>query len=188
MKFLFVFVLVLAAVANGSEFASAAPKKIEPLSFQNVSYLHRYSKDNLHEFTPKGQDNLKKWTDMVTINFYPDAKEGDGLAAQANAVLENYKANKGRVLKTSSVPRTEKKPAEHLIAVAFGRADFIEVAFARFKMYNGVGISVVYSHRVYGKDAGRPASEWLKKKGATVEAALMKWDGMPKGLRRPNGG
>lgn len=183
MKILLVLAFVCVAFACGLDSASAAEaKKVGPLTFQGASYLHRYSKDDLHEFTPKGQQDLNKWADMVTINFYPKVKDGDGLASTANAVLSNYTVNKGRVLKTSSVPRTEKKPAEHLIVVVFGRPEFIEVAFARFKMYGKTGISVVYSHRVYGKKAGGPMSDWLAKKGEAVEAALMKWDGMPKGL------
>ena len=58
-------------------------------SFAGVKYLHRYTKDNQHEYTPNGQEDLKTWTDMVTILLYPKANDGEALAATANAVLEN---------------------------------------------------------------------------------------------------
>jgi hypothetical protein len=119
---------------------------------------------------------------MVTLLIYPKVTDGEGLAATANAVLENYKTNKAMVLKTSSVPRTASKPAEHLIVVLFGRPEFIEIAFARLRLHKGVGNAVVYSHRVYGKKAGDVASVWLKKNGPVIEKMLMAWDGMPAGL------
>ena len=165
---------VLALQAGNSKDKTAA------FSFAGANYFHRFTKGDQHEYTPSGQENLNAWTDMITIWTYPRAKGGDDLAAVANAVLENYKTNKAIVVKTDSVPRTEQKPAEHLIAVIFGRPDFIEAVFARFRMHNGVGSSVIYSHRIYGKSAGNQMSAWLKTNGPAMERDLMKWDAMPK--------
>ena len=98
---------------------------------------------------------------MVTINLYPDARDGDALATTANAVLENYKNHQAMVLKTDSVPRTPDRPAEHYIAVVFGQPNFIEAAFARFKLVEGgAGCSIVYSHRIYGEKVGDQMSTW----------------------------
>src|SRR5262249_27632752 len=108
-----------------------------------------------------GQGSLEKWTDMITITVYPSAHDGDGLAVKANAVLENYKSHGGRVLRTDSVPRTPDRPAEHFVAVVFGRPNFLEAAFARFKLVDGVGCSIVYSHRIYGEKVGDEMSKWL---------------------------
>ena len=116
---------------------------------------------------------------MVTINGYPDVHDGEALAAKANAVLENYKAHQAMVLKTDSIPRTADRPAEHLIAVVFGRPAFIEVAFARLRLADGTGCSVVYSHRIYGEKVGEQISAWLKANGATTEKALMEWKSAP---------
>jgi hypothetical protein len=132
-----------------------------------------------HEFTPEGQEDLEKWSDMITINVYPDAHDGEALATKANAVLENYKSHNGKVLKTSSVPRTPKQPAEHFIAVVFGRPNFIEVALARFKLVDGLGCSIVFSHRIYGEKIGDQMSAWLKNNGAETEKALMEWNEIP---------
>jgi hypothetical protein len=132
-----------------------------------------------HEFTPEGQEELEQWSDMITINVYPDAHDGEALATKANAVLENYKNHKGRVLRTNSVPRTPDRPAEHFIAIVFGRPYFVEVAFARFKLMDGLGCSIVYSHRIYGEKVGDQMSTWLKNNGSKLEKALMEWNGIP---------
>jgi hypothetical protein len=160
--------------------AAGQREKVTAFSFADVNYFHRFTQADQHEYTPDGQENLKAWTDMVTILFYRKAKDGEALAATANAVLENYKANKALVVKTESVPRVKDKPAEHLIVVIFGRPEFIEVAFSRFRMHDGVGSAVVYSHRIYGKKVGDGMSAWLNKNGSTIERNLMKWDAMPK--------
>jgi hypothetical protein len=135
--------------------------------------------NNQHEFTPEGQEDLEKWSDMITVNVYPDARDGDALAAKTNAVLENYKNHNGRVLRTNSIPRTPERPAEHFIAVVFGRPNFIEVAFARFKLVDGTGCSIVYSHRIYGEKVGDQMSAWLDHNGSKIERTLMEWNNMP---------
>lgn len=168
-------------VASGFQSQAAGSReKVAPLSFAGVKYFHRYTIEDQHEYTPDGQEDLKAWSDMVTILFYRQAKDGDGLAATANAVLENYKANKAIVVKTDSIPRTKDKPAEHFIAVIFGRPEFIEAAFTRFRMHEGIGSAVVYSHRIYGQKAGDAMSAWLQKNGPTIESNLMTWAAMPK--------
>jgi hypothetical protein len=63
--------------------------------------------------------------------------------------------------------------------VVFGRPNFIEVAFARFKLVDGLGCSIVYSHRIYGEKIGDKMSAWLKNSGAGKEKALMEWTDIP---------
>ena len=164
----------------GPEGTHAAPPPNEPaFLFRDVGYFHRWSKDDQHEFTPDKQEDLNKWSDMITMNVYPDVEEAEDLAETANAVLENYRSHQAEVLKTNSVPRTTARPAEHLIAVVFGRSDFIEVAFARFRLMDGKGCSFVYSHRIYGEKIGDKASAWLSANGPAIEKALMEWNSMP---------
>jgi hypothetical protein len=83
------------------------------------------------------------------------------------------------VLRTNSVPRTSDQSAEHFIAVVFGRPNFIEAAFARFKLVDGVGRSIVYSHRIYGEKVGDQMSKWLNDNGPKMEKALMDWNNSP---------
>jgi hypothetical protein len=174
------FVMFFAQTAVSGFLPQAADRKVAAFSLAELKYFHRFTKDDQHEYTPAGQEDLNAWTDMVTLQFYRKAKDGEALAATANAVLENYKANKALVVKTYSVPAAKDKPAEHLIVVIFGRPEFIEVAFSRFRMHEGVGAAVIYSHRIYGKNVGNTMSAWLEKNGPTTEGNLMKWDAMPK--------
>lgn len=172
--------LVLILIVSVCGAAGAAQKGADTgskmtVNFNQTEYLHRWSQNGLHEFTPPGQEDLAKWTDMLSVNFYPQVTDGDGLARVANQVLETYKAEKGIVLRTDSVPRTSERPAEHLIAVVFGRPTFLEAVQARFELVNGQGVSIIYSHRIYGKAAGPEMSAWLKAHGAAVEKALMAW-------------
>jgi len=172
--------VLIQATVGGMLEPQSAEKGKPAFTFGKQAYFHRYSKDNLQEFTPKGQSDLQKWTDMVTVNSYANAKDGDALAGAANSVLETYKANKAVVVKTSSVPRTPTKPAEHLIVVLFPHPEFIEASFSRFLLSKGVGFSVVYSHRIYGKKAGDALSQWLLKNGEKSEKELMAMPAVPK--------
>lgn len=185
MKYLIslVFVaLIFAQNAAGELSPQGAPQKstMAGFSFGTVKYFHRYTTADQHEFTPAGQEDLKAWTDMVTVLFYRNVRDGEGLAATASAVLENYKANRAVVVRTDSVPRTAAKPAEHLAVVTFGRPEFIEAVFARFKISDGIGTAVIYSHRIYGNKVGDSMSAWLKANGPATEKTLMTWDAMPK--------
>ncbi len=152
------------------------------LTFAGVEYLHRYSNDNQQEFTPRGQEDLDRWSDMLTICYYRNVTEGEGLAATANAVLENYKVNGAMILKTDSVPMTKDRPAEHFVAVVFPRPEFIESVFARFKIAGGLGCCVIYSHREYGRRVGDDVSAWLQKNGPGIEKELMNWEQIPAGV------
>lgn len=154
----------------------------EPVAFTflGTGYVHRYSKDSLHEYTPKGKPDLNSWTDMVTVNDYGQASTGEGLAQAANSVLQAYKEHKAVVVRTASVPRTAGKEAEHLIVVLFPTSKFIEAAFARFVIVDGIGHSVVYSHRIYGTAPGSAMSKWLLDQGEKVEKSLMSMASLPK--------
>jgi hypothetical protein len=171
--------LTFLSFACGAVLAQNPPSSKPAFAFNGVSYWHRWSMNSQHEFTPAGQEDLEKWADMITVNVYPNVRDGDALAAAANGVLENYRNHGAKVLKTSSVPRTSDRPAEHFIAVVFGRPNFIEVAYARFRLADGTGCSIVYSHRLYGEKIGDQMSAWLKSNGVETEKALMEWKEMP---------
>lgn len=164
-------------VAFATPHASAADAAF---TFADAQYFHRYSNNDLYEFTPAGQEDLKTWTDMVTINRYPNAKDGDGLATMANAVLGNYKAHKAFIIKTDSLIRIADRPAEHLVVAVLQVPGIVETIFVRFKMHDGIGISIISAHRMYGESMGNQMSAWLKQNGQAREDALMRWNGVPK--------
>jgi hypothetical protein len=176
---IFMSLAVACGAVSAQENRATSPEPKQAFVFRGVGYFHRWSGNEQHEFTPAKQEDLEKWSDMMTVNGYPDAGDGDRLAATANAVLENYQNNQGKVIKTSSVPRTADRPAEHLIAVVFTRPDFVEAAFARFKLLDGEGCSAVYSHRIYGEKAVDQMDAWLSANEEKVENALMAWSSIP---------
>lgn len=176
---IFVSLAVACGAVSAEENRAAGPQLKQAFVFRGVGYFHRWSGDEQHEFTPEKQEDLEKWSDMMTVNGYPDASDGERLANTANAVLENYQNGQGKVLKTRSVPRTADRPAEHLITVVFTRPDFVEAAFARFKLVDREGCSAVYSHRIYGEKAGDRMDAWVGANGEGVEKALMAWSSIP---------
>ncbi len=95
-----VLVQSVASIALYAQETQAAATAAKPaFVFEGVSYFHRWSMNDQHEFTPGGQEDLEKWSDMITMNVYSNAHDGDALAAKANAVLENYKSHNGTVLR-----------------------------------------------------------------------------------------
>jgi hypothetical protein len=165
-----------AALASAPEASSEA--KVMALSFRGAEYEHRWSKDGQNEFTPRGQENLDSWHDMITLNVAESVGNGEQLADLANSVLDRYQGA-GKIVRTDSKPETEGHPAEHLIVAVLGNPGFLEAAFARFMLIDGVGVVAVYSHRVYGKAVGQEMSEWLQSNGPQIEVALMAWDKFP---------
>lgn len=159
----------------------SAKEEKKDFTYADVDYFHRFTEGNLHEYTPKDQEDLEKWKDMVSLVTFPTATDGDGVAAAANGTLELYKKNRALVLRTNSVPRTEKQPAEHFVAVYFIRPEFAEIVFARFKLHEGKGMGIIYSHRIYGEpeEVGKQAGAWIKENGEAIEKKLMAFDAVP---------
>ena len=177
MRFQRTLVLLIAfAVAGMLTLRAAEKSKAPPFNFREVSYFHRWSNNDQHEFTPDKQEDLDHWTDMITINGYPGVDDNEKMAGTANAVAGNYRSHQGKILKTRSVAGTKERPTEHFISVMFVRPEFVEVAFAHFKLVDKKGHSFVYSHRFYGDDKSEKAAAWLKTEGDVVEKALMDWE------------
>ena len=156
--------------------------------FDNVTYVERWT--NLgtkaaetvgqYEFTPAGQTDLNAWSQMVTLLEYRKVRGGEDLAKTANTVLGTYTSHGGKVLRTNSVPRTSSKAAEYFIAVVLPGSHYLEAAFARFRMNDGIGTAIVYSRRFYGKTSADDLGTWAKSHGASTEQTLMQWDAMPR--------
>ncbi len=149
------------------------------IEFAGERYVHRWSKDHQHEFTPVVQSDLERWTDMLTINVHPMVRDGEGLATVANTVLANYQQH-GRIVRTTSLPRTAEREAEHLVVAALGAPGFIELAFARAMQHEGAAVVLVYSHRIYGADVSAQTSAWLQQHGPSVEERLMGFADVPR--------
>src|SRR4051794_34017695 len=113
--------LLLGQVKEESTSTGKPSEQRSAFTFADIDYFLRYTHEDQREYTPNGQDDLDKWADMVTVQHYRNATTGEELAKVANAVLGNYTAAKGKILRTSSVPRTKDSPAEHFVSVMFNR-------------------------------------------------------------------
>jgi hypothetical protein len=171
------FALSTAAPALAADKAPSGATGMS-LVFRGVDYEHRWSKGNQNEFTPREQKDLSSWRDMITLNLHEAVTNGEQLAEVANRVLANYQ-RAGKILRTDSKPRTQTRSAEHLIVAVLGNRSFLEAVFARLLLVDGAGTVAVYSHRVYGTDAGPAMGQWLQANGPQVESALMAWDKLP---------
>jgi hypothetical protein len=174
-------VLISATEATSKDTPLPAAKESNAmqLAFNGAQYLHRWSRSGQNEFTQKDETDLNNWKEMVTIIVYPSVKDGERLAATASQVVDNYKSH-GKIIKTDSKPRTNDKPAEHLAVAVLGTPKFLETVFARFVLVNGVGVAVIYSHRIYGEAVGPQVSTWLHDSGPGIEKSLMAWDKIPR--------
>lgn len=173
LKGLFITALVCSLPLPAADNHPSGPKTI---SFSGVTYLHRWEQGDQHEYTPAGQEDLKRWSDMVTVIDYPSVGTGEQLAAIANSVLGSYRRSQGIVVRTASVPRTADHPAEHFIAVLLPDQGAAEAAFARFVICDGAERGIIYSHREYGPEAGKALGAWVQKNGPSCETELMKLD------------
>jgi len=170
--------LVFSNVFAANQADPAPQAKAATLTFGDTVYHHRWSKGGQNEFTPEGDNDLERWRDMVTINLNDGIRNGDQLAGLANSILANYQKH-GKIVRTDSKPRTQQRPAEHLIVALFGNANFLEAAFARIVLIDGIGVVAVYSHRVYGNEAAGTLGDWIKTNGPSIEKTLMTWDKIP---------
>lgn len=171
----FVFGVGLALIAAA---AVGAQKGATTLSFNGSEFFHRWSQAGQHEFTPKGDEDLKAWKEMVTINVHDRARTGEALASVANQVVGNYKAN-GNIMRTLSKPRTDTSEAEHFVVAVLQAPNIFEVAFARFLLFEGRAVVAVYSRRFYGDDAQAAMTTWFKANAIPIEKTLLSWSGIP---------
>jgi hypothetical protein len=169
--------LVAGASAVGAGERGAASLS---LSFNGEEFVHRWSQKGQHEFTPKGDEDLKSFKSMMTINVFDNVKDGEALAQIANGVLENYQKN-GHIMRTLSKPRTAKSEAEHFMAAILQAPNVREVAFARVLMFENRGVIAVYSKRFYGEgDVPEDTmTAWFRANAVKIERVLVSWQGIP---------
>lgn len=177
------FYLCLATLS----YASTKEGTVVPFAFEDSpvirlgtnDYIYRWSKADMHEFTPKGQEDLSSWKDMLTILVLPEGSDRETLARVANNLLSQYQRN-GKIIRTNSVPRTASSEAEHLLIAVLRTPELLEAVFARMKMTDeGKGILILWAHRIYGKDSLNKMETWLKKNISKRETTLMTLKNIP---------
>jgi hypothetical protein len=148
------------------------------VTFNDTEYIFRSSEGGLYRFTPEGQEDLSKWSDMLSINIYPGSQGEHALRDIFHSVFATYVLD-GDVEAGESQPNTKTGRIEHLVVVTFVMPDFDESLRARFLLVGESCVGITHSHRTYGESANTDLQAWLDGGGADVTEKLMEWDDYP---------
>jgi hypothetical protein len=154
--------------------------------FSNTKYFLRSSKDGQYVFTPRGQEDPKRWTDLITLNFYPEITEGKSLAAKAIAWWEYSRSRRIFLMRLNYVPRIDQMNAANdaLYTLLTLRAkpynDYDEFTFTALRVIGGIGTASSYSHREYrtAPMSMERCFAWGQKNESLVGEAWFGWDGV----------
>ncbi|WP_395375769.1 hypothetical protein [Marinicella sp. W31] len=177
-KVKYMMVVFIAVFLSNIQAMSSNAKDIA-INFNNLEYFLRWFHKTQYEFTPTGQEDLEKWRDMITFNFYETVTDGEKLASVANTILSNYTDYGAKIIETNSIPRTIDKAAEHLIVAVFRKQNYFETVHVRILVIDQIGASVIYSHREYGDNAATLMQTWIKNVGISYTNKIMELDDIP---------
>lgn len=115
-----------------------AAEESAAFTFQNVKYFYRWSQGDQRMFTPKGQTDAGKWSDMIIIGRYPAVRDGATLFKAAGMILANFKKTGAFVLGSRSTPGKNGQAVEYFLGVIQGqRGVAMEADFSRVKLSEG---------------------------------------------------
>ena len=153
--------------------------------FSGTKYFLRTAKDGQYVFTPNGQEDLQRWTDMISLSYYPEIKEGNSLAAKAIDWWKHCRSTRAHILQMNFVPRIDQMPArDNAFYTTFTLLekpynDYDEFAYTALRIVGGIGATSTYSHREYRTGMISPERNftWARKNDPVGEAWFV-WDGV----------
>jgi hypothetical protein len=173
--------LAAAATPHGSTgLAAAMPDLQSPatakVTFRGSEYVLRSSHGNGYDFTPRGQEDLSTFTDMLELNLYPAAHDQDALATITSRVQAIAQGAKATILRTISVSASGQQPGEHFLAAVMPTPHGVDFDAIRFVLVDNQAVGVFYTRRAYGESAAGTTSAWVTKNAADVEQQLLQFD------------
>jgi hypothetical protein len=184
--------LTAAATPHGPAGSAAATVDLQSpatakVTFRGTEYLLRSSHGNGYDFTPRGQEDLSTFTDMLTLNLYPAAHDQEALATITSRVQAIAQGAKATILRTISVSASGQQPSEHFLAAVMPTPHGVDFDAIRFVLVDKQGAGVFYTHRSYGESAAGTTSAWVTKNAAAVEQQLLQFDasGMVSSVKNP---
>jgi hypothetical protein len=160
--------------------AAATPDPKSPatakVTFQGIEYLLRSSHGNGYDFTPRGQEDLSTFTDMLELNLYPAAHDQEALATITSRVQAIAQGAKATILRTISVAASGQQPGNHFLAVVLPTPHGVDFDAIHFVLVDNQGAGVFYTHRSYGESAAATTNAWVTKNAADVEQQLLQFD------------
>ena len=173
--FAFAFALTAAALP-----AAGAPDLHSPatgmVTFRGTEYFLRSTQGNVSDFTPRGQEDLSAFTDMLELNQYPAAHDHEALSRISGRIQAIAQGAKGTILQTISASASGQQPGEHFFSATLPTAHGTDFDAIRFVLVEKQGYGVFYTHRSYGESATASTSEWVKKNAADVQKQLLQFD------------
>lgn len=131
------------------------------LQIGGTPYHHRYSEGALHEYTPAGQDDLDRYSDLVTLLPSPEGMTSTDLERFTAGMVDVHRSRGGDVLSRACEAAAATHAAQCTVMVMFVHSTYVEAAVARhMAMRDGIG-AVSFSHREYGPDARRRVVAWI---------------------------
>jgi hypothetical protein len=161
------------SAAAMADLQSAATAKV---TFRGTEYLLRSSHGNGYDFTPRGQEDLATFTDMLTLNLYPAAHDQEALATITSRVQAIAQGAKATILRTISVSASGQQPGEHFLAAVMPTPHDVDFDAIHFVLVDQQGVGVFYTHRSYGESAAGTTNAWVTKNAADVEQQLLRFD------------
>lgn len=150
-------------VAPSQQPASAQPA----LDFDGKRYLHRYSKDGQHEFTPAGQEDLQRWQEMMTLVVKADF-DAERRRQWAEAMAAVYK-EKGLLIQADQPPG-----GEYRMLGVLSAPGVVEVNFVRVMPYGSGAMAVMVQRRFYGEES-RQMADWVRDNTPRLSGLLVEW-------------
>jgi hypothetical protein len=173
--------LTAAAAPHGPTGSAAATPDLQSsatarVTFRGTEYLLRSSHGNGYDFTPRGQEDLSTFTDMLELNLYPAAHDQEALATITSRVQAIAQGAKATILRTISVSASGQQPGEHFLAAVMPTPHGVDFDAIHFVLVDKQGAGVFYTHRSYGESAAGTTSAWVTKNAADVEQQLLQFD------------
>ncbi len=146
------------------------------VTFRGTEYLLRSSHGNVYDFTPRGQEDLATFTDMLSLDLYPSAHDQEALATITSRVQGVAQGAKATILRTISVSASGQQPGEHFLAAVMPTPHGVDFDAIHFVLVDKEAVGVFYTHRSYGESAAGTTSAWVTKNAAEVEQAVLQFD------------
>jgi hypothetical protein len=170
--------LTAAATTHGPTGSAAATPDVQSatVTFRGTEYLLRSSHGNGYDFTPRGQEDLSTFTDMLELNLYPGAHDQEALGTITSRVQAIAQGAKATILRTISVSASGQQPGEHFLAAVMPTPHGVDFDAIHFVLVDKQAVGVFYTHRSYGESAAGATNEWVTKNAGAVEQQLLQFD------------
>lgn len=140
---------------------AAAAASPPPLEFAGTTWYARWWDGGLVEYTPDGQTDLERYSEMLSLLPTPAGLQAAHLDAYTREMAITHERRGGRVLSRECQPAAPSHLAECTLLIGFGDASHVELAVVRHIALRAGIAGFSLSHREYGDGAEDRAKTWI---------------------------